>query len=238
MCILGKTERMKALIQIASPSMEATKTFYEKANFKSIPIAGGIYFYSNPMIVYLKDDPCSRAGLRLFNANWERFIVDNGLENQYTKTKNGYIILSPEGCPIYLDLTDELYINCPNEEATCNFGNYAGLSLESVHIHYSIEFWQNLGFKITMGDPSQGWVALKNEFGFTLSIMAYQACPHLFPIPSISFFNSGKNIPIIEKIKESNIDISEEITRFNKDGVVDNIIVKDPGGLGYFIFND
>ena len=29
-----------------------------------------------------------------------------------------------------------------------------------------------------------------------------------------------------------------KITQFNKEGIVDNVIIRDPGGYGFFIFND
>ena len=43
---------------------------------------------------------------------------------------------------------------------------------------------------------------------------------------------------IIEGVRTANIDITEEISHFNPDGIVDNIIIRDPGGLGFFIFSD
>ena len=43
---------------------------------------------------------------------------------------------------------------------------------------------------------------------------------------------------LIQKIRDLKIPITEEITVFNDQGVVDNIIIRDPGGLGFFIFND
>lgn len=46
------------------------------------------------------------------------------------------------------------------------------------------------------------------------------------------------NLAIIQKIRDLQIPITEEITHFNKEGIVDNIIIRDPGGLGFFIFND
>ena len=43
---------------------------------------------------------------------------------------------------------------------------------------------------------------------------------------------------IIEKIRELNFPITEEITHFNDQGIVDNIIIRDPGGFGFFLFSD
>ena len=64
------------------------------------------------------------------------------------------------------------------------------------------------------------------------------SCPHLFFNPSLTYFNGAKNLSIIQQIKTLQIPITEEITHFNKEGIVDNIIIRDPGGLGFFLFSD
>ena len=56
--------------------------------------------------------------------------------------------------------------------------------------------------------------------------------------PSLTYFNGGKNLPVIAAIREAGIPITEEITHFNEDGIVDNVILRDPGGYGFYIFND
>ncbi len=89
-----------------------------------------------------------------------------------------------------------------------------------------------------MGSIAQGWVAFENGTSVGISIMKPMVCPHLFFNPGLTFFNGGKNLPIIQKIKTVGIPIAEEITVFNKEGIVDNVILCDPGGLGFFIFND
>jgi hypothetical protein len=63
-------------------------------------------------------------------------------------------------------------------------------------------------------------------------------CLHLFFNPSLTYFNGGNNLAVIENIRKLGIPITEEITHFNKDGIVDNIIIRDPGGFGFFVFND
>ncbi|NNF75479.1 MAG: hypothetical protein HKN00_09860, partial [Flavobacteriaceae bacterium] len=117
-------------------------------------------------------------------------------------------------------------------------GNFAGVSLESVDINKSVKLFQILGFKVTMGAIEQGWICLANADEFTVSLMKPFACPHLFFNPSLTYFNSGNNPAIIAKVRELQIPITEEITHFSKDGSVDNIIIRDPGGLGFFVFND
>ena len=73
---------------------------------------------------------------------------------------------------------------------------------------------------------------------FTITLMKPMTCPHLFFNPSMTYFNGKKNLSIIEKIRQLNIPIAEEITHFNNEGIADNMIIRDPGGYGFFIFND
>ncbi|MFK8104239.1 MAG: hypothetical protein AB8G15_17055 [Saprospiraceae bacterium] len=64
------------------------------------------------------------------------------------------------------------------------------------------------------------------------------ACPHLFFNPSLSYFNGKENLAIITELRARKIPLTEEITFFNPEGIVDNVIVRDPGGLGFFVFSD
>ena len=54
----------------------------------------------------------------------------------------------------------------------------------------------------------------------------------------MTYFNGGNNLAVIQDIREAGIPITEEITQFNDRGEVDNVIIRDPGGYGFFIFND
>jgi len=54
----------------------------------------------------------------------------------------------------------------------------------------------------------------------------------------LTYFNGKQNLKVIEQIRNNGISITEEITHFNKEGIVDNIIIRDPGGYGFFIFSD
>ena len=73
---------------------------------------------------------------------------------------------------------------------------------------------------------------------FVSRIFAPNACPHLFFNPSLTYFNSGKNLEVVEKLRKADVPILEEITAFNPEGKVDNVILRDPGGFGFFVFND
>jgi len=127
------------------------------------------------------------------------------------------------------------------EEAENSFsalGNFAGLSLETANPEKTIAIWNQIGFTKASGNIENGWITLTNEQGLGVSIMKMNTCPHLFFNPSFTYFNGGNNLEVIGKVRAANIPITEEITQFNNEGIADNIIIRDPGGFGFFIFND
>ena len=81
-------------------------------------------------------------------------------------------------------------------------GNFAGLSIEAVDIERTIQFWELLGYKKTMGGIEQGWVAFENGTNVGISIMKPMVCPHLFFNPGLTFFNGGKTYLLLKKLKQ------------------------------------
>ena len=154
-----------------------------------------------------------------------------------TKTDNGFITTSPSGCWVYLAQSEAPKLNTLNEQNTI-LGNFSGISIESHSFKKEVKFWELLGFKITAGSANDPWASLVNEDKFVISLMKPLMCPHLFFNPSLTFFNGKNNPQIIDEIRTRKIPIRQEITHFNKNNIVDNIILCDPSGLGAFIFND
>ena len=150
----------------------------------------------------------------------------------------GFLLNDLNGCWIYLIESDFPVVENAKGKNTAYPGNFSGLSLESTDTQRSLSIWEVLGFKIKIGNLNGGYIVLENSDGFNVSIMKPLTCPHLFFNPSMTYFNGGKNLENIKNIRAANIPITEEITHFNEEGIVDNIIIRDPGGYGFFIFND
>ena len=115
-------------------------------------------------------------------------------------------------------------------------GNYAGVCIETLDIEASFIFWQAKGFKGEL-NLNASWCSLKNKNGDHLSLLRANSCPHLFTNPSLAFFNGSKNKNIIEQIKSLQIPIAQEVI-FGRETTADNLILNDPGGVGFFVFND
>ena len=230
---------MKSIIQTVTPNIGMSLEFYKKLNFQEIPNEHSSLVTDGKVIMEINTDRSARSGVKLYQASWQKEVT--GLEKitAITKIDNGYLLADPSGTWIYLmekpfDINYEL-----KEKAFGITGNYAGLSLETMDIERSLEIWETLHFSITMGGADKGWVTLKNADDMGISLMKPLMCPHLFFNPSLTYFNGKINNPmVIEKIRAVNIPITEEITTFNKEGIVDNIIIRDPGGFGFFLFND
>ncbi len=226
---------------ILTPTSNLDKSidFYEKLNFKLIKNGDSVIATAKDMLVEINANRYTRAGLKLYRDQWGDIISQLSILTHVTELKNGYLISDANGIWIYL-------INGQNEKDASQLhelppsvlGNFAGLSIESTDVTKTVEIYKLLGFELAQGSADQGWVMLIDENKFGISVMRPNTCPHLFFNPSLTFFNGKNNPAIIDKIRSLGIPITEEITHFNKEGKVDNIIIRDPGGYGFFIFND
>lgn len=229
---------MITIIQTPTPNLSMSKDFYTKLGFSIISKERPILFSDGKCIIEINPDRFSRAGVKLYNKSWKKTVDKLDKITAVQKIDDGYLLSDPSATWIYL-------IESGNQQnfelvsiSPSILGNNAGLSLESTDIDLSINIWKLVGFTNQEGSLDQGWITLKNIDGMVVSLMKPNTCPHLFFNPSLTFFNGKKNLDIIEKVKYLNIAMTEEITHFNSEGKVDNIIIRDPGGFGFFLFSD
>jgi hypothetical protein len=229
---------MYSFIHTPTNNLDQSLDFYIKLGFTKLPNTDLTLVSDGKAVIEINPDRFARAGVKLFSKSWQQEVADIEKLTNVIKIKNGYLLSDPSGTRIYLIETKTV----PDLElaniGTSVLGNYAGLSLESTSIDLSFKLWQTLGFTNQQGAIDQGWVSLSNADGLGVSLMKPEICPHLFFNPSLTYFNGNKNPEIIAKIRALNIPITEEITHFSKEGIVDNIIIRDPGGYGFFLFND
>ena len=194
---------------------EESITFYTKLGF-DVDYTNGVYLAKeNRFGIVLNPDKNSSVALRIYGRKkTTSFVSPSGV----------LIRLFNHECPFALG------------EKSSILGNYSGISLETNSLRDSFLFWQELGFEGNYS-PSPGWIELSNK-GQQLSIQKAKLCPHVFHNPSVSFFNGQKNKKIIHKIKQVELPIEEEVRFSSQEEVAQNIILKDPGGIGFFIFND
>jgi predicted lactoylglutathione lyase len=234
--IQPKKNMVTAHIQTPTPKLSTSQSFYIRLGFKPIT-ENQTVFSDGKAIIEINADRFARAGIKLFQSSWQKEKEELEKTSKCISLPNGYMLTDPNGVWIYL-LEGNSGLNPDAEQSSFGvLGNYAGMALEAIDMEKSADFYQKLGFQTAGGAPESGYVTYQRE-GFAISLLKALNCPHLFFNPSLTYFNGKQNPAIIQNIRELNIPITEEITVFNKEGLVDNVIIRDPGGLGFFVFND
>lgn len=234
----AENKTMKTIIQTPTNQIENSLDFYTKLDFKIISKEQPLLLSDGKVIIEINPDRFARAGIKLIDTSWAAAVKKLEKITKVLKIETGYLLSDPSGTWIYLIESEASTKYDLSKITASTLGNFAGVSLESIAIHQSLDIWQTLGFSKVMGSVDQGWIGLENENKMPVSIMKPNSCPHLFFNPSLTFFNGKNNLAIIEKIRLAGIPIAEEVTAFNTEGVVDNVILRDPGGYGFFVFND
>jgi hypothetical protein len=211
--------------------------FYRKLNFEVISQNSPTLVTDGQALIEINPDRYARGGIKLFKESWSDEITELTKLTAVIPSEECNIISDPSGTWIYLMEGKLKSAFKPQEKCFGLTGNFSGLSLETTDINQSLHLYEILGFKKVAGDLEHGWISLSNN-NFAISIMRPLSCPHLFFNPSMTYFNGKENRTVIQNIRNAGVPITEEITQFNKEGIVDNIIIRDPGGLGFFIFND
>jgi len=229
---------MNSIIQTPTNGLQNSLDFYRSLNFEVLSESAPTVVTDGKAVIEINPDRFSRAGVKLYADSWSETITELEKITKVTSTPQGHVASDPSGVWVYL-----VEGECPvsyqlQEKSFSALGNCAGLSLESTDMDRSIEFWGILGFALPGPYKGEAWVAAKNSDEMMVCFMAPMSCPHLFFNPSLTYFNGGNNLENIQKIKDAGIPFAEEITHFNPDGIVDNVIIRDPGGFGFFIYND
>ncbi|MBT3301212.1 MAG: hypothetical protein HN600_17785 [Bacteroidetes bacterium] len=229
---------MNTCILSPTPSLFDSIAFYEKLDFEVLSTNNPTIVSDGTVVIEINTDRYARAGVKLFSPDWKEMVLELEKITKVIKITDGFALADPSGCWIYLIESQSIIDMDLAQIKPSALGNSAGLSLETMDMELSFEIWQKLGFSTSMGSLGEGWISLKNTDNLTISLMRPLACPHLFFNPSLTYFNGEKNMEIIDHIRKIKIPITEEITYFNKENIADNIIIRDPGGLGFFLFND
>ncbi len=223
------------IINTTTPDLEASKSFYEALGFNIYELEGLCYAVDTQVVIYISTHNTDRIGTSLYHHDWSSYIEKLSQLTNTITTPYGYLLGDSSGAYIRL-LSDKPDV--PDHTNQACLGSYAGLSIETADYHRCIDIWSCLGFDDKTGDISQGWVTMTSKNDGPISIMKPMACPHIFGNPGLTYFYGQKNESIITDIRRSGVAIAEEVTVFNNEGKVDNVILQDPGGLTFFIFND
>lgn len=225
---------MKTLIQTPTNDLKNSIEFYSKLKFNIISDKDPVLVSDGKAFIQINPDRYARAGIKLFRSEWKEAVNELSKLAKVVKTNDGFLLTDTSGMWIYLIETDTSFDLQISETSDSVLGNYMGIGLETPEAEKSKEIWSILGFE--RNDPK--WPSFTNIDQVTITLYEPNSCPHLFFNPSLTYFNGPENLKVIDYIRQQNIPIAEEITYFNPNNEVDNIIIRDPGGLGFFLFND
>jgi hypothetical protein len=228
---------MKITIQTPTPNLQSSISFYEKLGYSQIKHMSKTLFTDGRAIIEINPDRYARTGIKLYKSLWEEEVTELKPVLSVINFDKCNLIPGPGNLWVYL-VNEDLE---PSENLTdfspSTLGGFAGISIETADIKVTDFLLSTIGFK-GGGDFEKSSYIFWEYNSFVISAMKPLSCPHLFFSPSLTYFNGKNNLEIIEKVRKLNLPIAEEITHFNDRGIVDNIILRDPGGLGFFVFND
>ena len=228
---------MISIIHTPTPSKEKSISFYKNLHFKVISENPSSALVSDgKAFIELNENKFSRTGIRCYKQSWQAEAQQLSTLTSVHKIESGYALSDLNGVWIYLD--EAHHDGLEKQTPYGMLGNYCGISIESFDINKSAQIWAIVGFEYISGSVDHGFMSLQDPSGQSIHLMKPFSCPHMFINPSLTYFNGKANAEIIAKVRATPTQIVEEITHFNKQGEVDNIIIKDPGNLGFFIFND
>ena len=224
---------------LITPTADPTSStdFYKRCGFSVVADADPTLVTDGQVLIEVDPARFARAGLKCFNVPAS---VTSELKKIATlhSIAGGHIAGDPNGVRVVLMDGPGPSVELSGKAASI-LGNFSGIGIETADMDRSLAFWTTLGYSIAMGTPGDGWIMLSADGCPSLSLMAPLMCPHLFFNPSLTYFNGKVGNPkVIAAVRKAGIPIAEEVTHFNKHGEVDNIIIRDPGGLGFFLFND
>ena len=227
--------KRRMIVNTTTTDIDESKDFYERLGFKVVQVGESNYAIDQSVIIRISTDSKGRLGLSLYSDDWSDSV--DKLKTLTAVKECGNYILTSDTTGTHIKLED-LIKDWPMIDSQSILGNYAGISLESVEFERCTHVWDALGFAHQSGSADQGWISLAQENYGAISIMKANMCPHMFSNPGLTYFNGTNNKNIIELVRQREVPLAEELTVFSPDNSVDNVIIKDPGGLMFFLFND
>lgn len=223
------------IINTVAINLPRSLQFYKSLGFEYLSTEPGAYVYDRSVVIFISKFTKERLGLSLLQSDWSRELEAVREYVDPIVIEDGYLLSDSSG--IHIKLL-ESSVQLPQSSVESILGNYSDISIEVVDFKRSKLIWGALGYVQTGGDEKQGWIVLSKDGNTSISLITAGSCPHIFTNPGLNYFNGSNNLEIIKKVRKSGVGIAEEITAFSKIGEVDNIILQDPAGLTFFLFND
>lgn len=229
---------MSVVVVSPAPELSTSRGYWERIGFAVVREDKRLVVVTDGQVTLCLDaTKTARPALSFFRQEpWDDVVERIAALTTVIPTEHGHLTSDPSGTWIHLRKGDGPTV--PEGIPRSALGAFSGISLETVAVERTRGLYEALGFAQTEGSIQQGWVTMANPEGFRISLMVPFACPHTFVNPSLTYFNGERNLAIIAELRRRGVPLAEEVTVFNEHGEVDNVILRDPGGLGAFVFND
>lgn len=146
----------------------------------------------------------------------------------------GVTFVSPEGLSVRLVPRAPFPLPIRDGLPGSHCGRFYEISLETIDLNRSLDFWSTLGFELEFRDPPDSDWATISDGVLRLGLYTKGACPHKFRNPSLTFFEPDM-AERIKLIKYAGIQLAQKIG--SKSGNVEEAIVESPEGIYLFLFH-
>lgn len=226
---------MNLCLTTPAPSPDRSAAFLTRLGFE--PSAGNARLMTDgAALIDVDPEPRARAGVRVWRASLAEAAGEALEHHGAVAFEGGKLVTAPSGVPVWV--MDGAGPDLDPGPRGALLGQFAGVSLETPSLSRSVAFWGDLlGVQVAAGGADKGWVTLRRPGMADLSLMGPLVCPHSFANPSFTYFNGDRNPEVLESIRATGLEVFEEVGA--RDGApAENVILREPGGVGFFVFND
>jgi len=226
---------MNLCLTTPAPFPDRSTNFLRRLGFE--PVTDGSRLMTDgAAVIDVDPEPRARAGVRIWSEALDGAAGETLERLGAVAFEGGQLVAAPSGVQVWV--MDGPGPDLALVQRGAVLGSFAGVSLETPSLSRSVAFWRGLlGLQVAAGGADEGWVTLRKPGMVDLSLMGPLACPHSFANPSFTYFNGERNPEVLGAIRAKGIEVFEEVG--SKGGApAENAILREPGGVGFFVFND
>lgn len=226
---------MTLCLTTPAPDPEVSARSLTRLGFEPVS-KGSSLMTDGAAVIHVDTTPRARAGVRVWRGALGREADELLTRHGAAPFDGGRLAAAPSGVPLWV-------VDGPEPELETGplgalLGSFAGISIETPSLARSVAFWSALlDARVAAGGVDQGWLTLRRDGLADLSFMGPLACPHSFANPSLTYFNGGRNAEVIAAVRAREIPVFEEVGGTDS-APAENIVLREPGGIGFFVFND
>jgi hypothetical protein len=232
--------RSTLVLNVPTNNAAASEAFFSELNFEKTNSTLGLLLTDGKISICHDEKSLYKLGLLLPSDNLNELVSDFksrnlAFEMRFENEEISAVSVTEPNTFSLTYLPAALFKTVPKttEKPLSLCGSLYEISLKTKHFSETITFWENLGFKITMGKKEEEKFVTLTCDTITLGIYNPDVCPHFFNNPALTYFELN-SAEIIKNLKSKGIAFRQEIP--NKEGSVEEAILESPDGVHIFLF--